>query len=210
MKARTFGLIGLLVAWVVVLPGCNNNPSSEEVLNEEVVNEEVVNEAREYCIDNGWTHEIVTSDTAVYGECTLPDGTVCEEWEYFNGECPANLVNEYTLTNEDLDAIDEKNFPTSYTYETYNMVTEGFLGSWEFVYPEDFSHTILIPIHATMANREIISSGIQDGMIYVDTKVTLQDDTEVNVLYVVNPDTMQYVAANVENWDITTNYQFSY
>jgi hypothetical protein len=29
-------------------------------------------------------------------------------------------------------------------------------------------------------------------------------------LYVVNPDTMQYVAANVENWDITTNYQFSY
>jgi hypothetical protein len=50
-----------------------------------------------------------------------------------------------------------------------------------------------------MANREIISSGIQDGMIYVDTKVTLQDDTEVNVLYVVNPDTMQYVAANVEN-----------
>ena len=210
MKARTFGLIGLLVAWVVVLPGCNNNSSSEEVLNEEVANEEVVNEAREYCIDNGWTHEIVTSDTSVYGECTLPDGTVCEEWEYFNGECPANLVNEYTLTNEDLDAIDEKNFPTSYTFTTYNAATEESTGPEEYVYPEDISHTLLIPIHATMANREIISSGIQDGMIYVDTKVTLQDDTEVNVLYVVNPDTMQYVAANVENWDITTNYQFSY
>ncbi|MBR6907944.1 DUF333 domain-containing protein [bacterium] len=42
-----------------------------------------MNEAAQYCIDNSGTHEIVTSETAVYGECTLPDGTVCEEWDYF-------------------------------------------------------------------------------------------------------------------------------
>ena len=109
-----------------------------------------------------------------------------------------------------MDLIDEKAFPTSYTYTTYNSSTEERTGPEEYVYPEDISHTLLIPEHATMASREVISSGIQDGMIYVETKATLQDDTEINILYVVNPETMQYVAANVENWDVTTNYQFAY
>ena len=98
-----------------------------------------------------------------------------------------------------MDLIDEKAFPTSCTYTTYNFSTEERTGPEEYVYPEDISHTLLIPEHATMASREVISSGIQDGMIYVETKATLQDDTEIDILYVVNPETMQYVAANVEN-----------
>jgi hypothetical protein len=47
-------------------------------------------------------------------------------------------------------------------------------------------------------------------MIYTDTKVTLQDDTEVEVLYINDPVTLNFVAANVENGDETTNYQFVY
>jgi hypothetical protein len=47
-------------------------------------------------------------------------------------------------------------------------------------------------------------------MIYTDTKVVLQDDTEVSVLYIVNPETLELVAANVENGNEITNYQFVY
>ena len=206
MRTKTLALLAVLATSTMLLAWCNNTNNESEVVEPE----EVLNEAWQYCVDNWWTHQIVTSETAVYGECTLPDGTVCEEWEYFNGECPANVENEYALTIEDLDLIDEKAFPTSYTYTTYNFSTEERTGPEEYVYPEDISHTLLIPEHATMASREVISSGIQDGMIYVETKATLQDDTEIDILYVVNPETMQYVAANVENWDVTTNYQFAY
>ena len=61
-----------------------------------------------------------------------------------------------------------------------------------------------------MANREIISSWIEDDMIYTLTNVTLQDDTVVSVLYINDPESKNFVAANVENWNETTNYQFIY
>jgi hypothetical protein len=80
----------------------------------------------------------------------------------------------------------------------------------EYVYPEDLSHTLLIPEHATMASREVVSSGIEDGMIYTLTKVVLQDGTELQVLYIVNPETLDFVAVSVENGNETINYQFAY
>jgi hypothetical protein len=61
-----------------------------------------------------------------------------------------------------------------------------------------------------MASREVISSSIEDGMIYTDTKVTLQDDTIINVLYINDPATLNFVAASTENGDVSTNYQFIY
>ena len=61
-----------------------------------------------------------------------------------------------------------------------------------------------------MASRKVVSSGIEDGMIYTLTDVTLQDDTQLQILYIVNPVTLQYVAAAVENGNVLTNYQFEY
>jgi hypothetical protein len=57
---------------------------------------------------------------------------------------------------------------------------------------------LLIPEHAAMASREVLSSGIEDGMIYTQTEVTLQDDSKINILYIVNPITLEFVAASVE------------
>jgi hypothetical protein len=61
-----------------------------------------------------------------------------------------------------------------------------------------------------MASREVVSSGIEDGMIYTLTKVVLQDGTELQVLYIVNPETLDFVAVSVENGNETINYQFAY
>ena len=48
---------------------------------------EIWNPASEYCIDQWWTYEIVSDETSIYGECTLPDGTKCEQWALFYWGC---------------------------------------------------------------------------------------------------------------------------
>ncbi|MBO7095122.1 hypothetical protein J6V86_02945 [bacterium] len=69
---------------------------------------------------------------------------------------------------------------------------------------------MLIPEHATMASRNVVSSAIEDEMIYTDTEVKLQDGTEIKVLYIVEPETMQVIAASVQNGNVSRNYQFAY
>ena len=57
------------------------------------------NPASEYCVNQGWIFEIVSNETDIYWECTLSDGTKCEEWAYMNGEC-WNENNEEILIPE--------------------------------------------------------------------------------------------------------------
>lgn len=131
-----------------------------------------------------------------------------QEWE----ENIDTILPEWAktaLTDEELEEIIDTHFPKWYDFSVYNTETE-VVTDWSYTYPEDLDHSLLLPIHATMASREILSSGIEDGMIYTDTKVTLQDGTEVSVLYIVNPETLDFVAANVENGNEITNYQFVY
>ena len=46
------------------------------------------NPASKYCIDQGYELEIRTDEEGnQYGVCIFPDGSECEEWEYFRGEC---------------------------------------------------------------------------------------------------------------------------
>ena len=135
------------------------------------------------------------------------DVVVDVEEENFDVELPEWAKT--SLTNEELEWLTETNFPKWYTYTVYNMETEES-NNGEYTYPEDISHSLLLPIHATMASREVTSSSIEDGMIYTLAKVTLQDDTEVEILYINDPVTLNFVAANVENGNETTNYQFVY
>ncbi len=46
------------------------------------------NPASVYCEQNGYRLEIQTaSDGSQSGVCVFPDGSTCEEWAYFRGEC---------------------------------------------------------------------------------------------------------------------------
>lgn len=48
----------------------------------------MANPASVYCEDNGGTLEIRTgADGGEYGVCIFDDGSECEEWAYFRGEC---------------------------------------------------------------------------------------------------------------------------
>lgn len=48
----------------------------------------IPNPASVYCTQQGNQHEIRTADDgSQYGTCIFPDGSTCDEWAYFRGEC---------------------------------------------------------------------------------------------------------------------------
>ena len=48
----------------------------------------MANPASAACTRAGGTLTFVQSDKGEQGMCTLPSGVVCDEWEFFSGECP--------------------------------------------------------------------------------------------------------------------------
>ncbi|MGA1869918.1 MAG: DUF333 domain-containing protein [bacterium] len=52
------------------------------------VNTGIANPAAVYCINNGGEHKIKTDEQGnQYGICVFNDGSECDEWEYYRGEC---------------------------------------------------------------------------------------------------------------------------
>ena len=46
------------------------------------------NPASKYCVDQGYELEIRSDELGnQYGVCIFPDGSECEEWAFFRGEC---------------------------------------------------------------------------------------------------------------------------
>ena len=94
------------------LPEANGGPAGETQEEEtEPANEEpavvapvggvtkLPNPASAYCKQQGGTLEIKKdAQGGEYGECTLPDGTVCEEWALYKRECgPGAVAHEEPL-----------------------------------------------------------------------------------------------------------------
>jgi len=83
-KYLKVGIIsGIVVAIAVVLLMV---PSTK------VVEVESGNAASKYCIEHGGSSYTVTTQTEsgeinAQGICELPDGTQCDEWSYYRGEC---------------------------------------------------------------------------------------------------------------------------
>ena len=82
--------IALSIAIVVIAVGFTALTSIEET---------DANPASVYCTEQGGTLTLVSTEEGVIGECELADGTICEEWAYFRGECPAESTTEVTTAN---------------------------------------------------------------------------------------------------------------
>ncbi len=75
----------------------------------------IPNPAATYCKNMNNTYEIRTApDGSQYGVCILPGGTVCDEWEYFRGNCTVPAATGGAITDP------AKNFCLSryYIYQT--------------------------------------------------------------------------------------------
>ena len=140
--------------------------------------------------------------------------TGCNKTENINEENVDETPAIETAQKESLDlgeliGLIENHFPKSYTFTKFNMTTNESEGSGKHIYNR-MELGYLTPENTKMVDREVTSSGIEDGMIYTMVKATLDDERQIDVLYIVNPETLDFVAASVEDGDITTNYQFSY
>ena len=195
MKKSLF--LSLLLIGGIALTGCQKSDWEQEVSQYPV--------AEQVCLDNGWE---VTVDEEWKDICLLGGRAIYLADMEENPEVPA----EWTKTSLDMGELIwliETHFPKSYTYTKYNNATNESEGEWKYVY-DRMELGFLTPENHHMVDREVTSSGIEDGMIYTEVKGTMDDGRTINVLYVVDPETLNFVAANVEDGDITTNYQFSY
>ena len=116
-----------------------------------------------------------------------------------------------SLTYEDLEGIAETNFPKSSTYTIFHFETEEtFTG--ENVYMEDTPHNLtnITPEFPAATESTLLSSAIEDGMIYSNFDVIFNNGVNGNVLYINDPETLNFVAATVESEGNSINYQFSY
>ena len=64
---------------------------------------EIWNPASEYCLEKWWSYAIVSDEMNIYGECTLPDGTKCEQWALFYWGCQQDDSDEL---NFDLETVE--------------------------------------------------------------------------------------------------------
>jgi putative hemolysin len=87
--------------WAFYRGECNLNQDTSRMMNPALMNQVkdtttdtmpvkdigMANPASTFCIESGGTLEIVETPEGQIGNCTLPNGTVCEEWALFRGEC---------------------------------------------------------------------------------------------------------------------------
>ena len=125
-----------------------------------------------------------------------------------NEDTLEDLVEKTPLTLEDLDRINKNKFPTSYTYTVYDVDT--IIETWEYVYPEDVNHDVLLPVEETMVNREIISSVMSHDRINTLVDITLKNGESYSILYIIDPDTLEYLGASLSTPKNTTLYTFNY
>ena len=126
-----------------------------------------------------------------------------------NESSEINSVKTYAktyLTAEDLDNIEKTNIPLSYKYETRNSDMQSVVNSGNFASSEWQDTKFTIPEYANMVNREIISSGIDGDMIYTVARITLEDRSNFEILYLNEPDTQLYRAISIHIWNESTLY----
>ena len=86
-KRVLYWIIGLIVLLVIVI--CLIKYSEKrEASNNKNIAAMIANPASVYCEDNNGTLAIKTdANGGQYGICTLKDGSQCDEWKYYRGEC---------------------------------------------------------------------------------------------------------------------------
>lgn len=83
-----FTIVLMALAACTALPAETPEPAATETAQANMPNPASV-----YCVQSGNKHEIhMASDGSQNGICIFPDGSICDEWAYFRGECGPALA----------------------------------------------------------------------------------------------------------------------
>lgn len=124
------------------------------------------------------------------------------------GKSVDDMYGNISFTMDELDIIEEKLFPVSYVYTTYQREEGIVLGSGEYTYLSNDKY--ILPIEEHIVSKEISSSEISNGMIYSTVDAKLDDGSSVSILYINDPKTLEYAFATLYAENETTLYMFKY
>ena len=185
-----------ILAGIVLAASCNSaRPSPTSQAN-------VPNPASVYCEQQGNKLEIATAmDGSQNGLCIFPNGSSCDEWAYFRGECgPAGqsssppTATEVPAATQDIDSQDTSltHPPDNATVTVPAQVVINAPLDYCFAYPQGF--TLLINGSQVEAMGPYSGlGGVVAGMVWIDVKdapgrTALEiADEEVNAVAGISP-----------------------
>lgn len=86
MKKRLLEVV--LSLCILALAGCGSDCDCSKEVDEAVANENAaLDQITQDCLDKWWTHSLIHSQTAVYGECSFPSGVTCDDDLLRSGDC---------------------------------------------------------------------------------------------------------------------------
>ncbi len=98
MKKLRLLFISLGVIFCMTLAACSPGIQAPESITTDTPQVNMPNPASVYCEQNGYNLEIRTADDgSQYGVCVSPDGSTCDEWAYFRGDCSMETLEEPKL-----------------------------------------------------------------------------------------------------------------
>lgn len=84
-------LLALLLVGTLVFSACTATQQSVDQQNKDTT--QIANPASTFCVDNGGTLEIkTTNDGSQTGYCNK-NGKTCEEWAFYRGECSLDCTS---------------------------------------------------------------------------------------------------------------------
>ncbi len=88
MKKWGIAAFVLLLVAPMVLAACGGpTPTPKDTTFESPL--DMANPASKYCVEQGYKLEIREEAGGQVGYCIFPDGSECEEWAFYRGECQA-------------------------------------------------------------------------------------------------------------------------
>ena len=107
MKTKSLKNVAILSITMLLISWCGSDP----ILEEDVNIESIENPASIYCEANGGVLELRTSEKGDQWECIFEDGSVCDEWDYFNWYCqPGDFIEEENSWSEEIEDIENSDY----------------------------------------------------------------------------------------------------
>lgn len=94
-------LVFVLSSCVLALAWCGKECDCTQEIAQALENENgALQQITQDCIDKWWTHSLIHSQTAVYGECSFPSGVTCDDDTLRSGECQYEVDTSKIDTEE--------------------------------------------------------------------------------------------------------------
>jgi len=101
-----------ILLWIILLvtSACSLNQNKDNQVW-------LANPASTYCQENGWKLEIIFDMWESYGICYFPDGSSCEERDYYNWECEPKSNNTWDQSDiNDFESCVQAGYPILESY----------------------------------------------------------------------------------------------